>query len=966
MKKLLSNQIKKKSLDVIVDDTYGKVKLEPFFHCDSRAVEVEFKIGVEHMYVLKDIFQLDSNIEKSEDYSYGSKLQFVHTLEAFEPKSRPLVQFARSWVLRNKDNYIKETYQGFTRTTTIKKLRNVPLHARDLEEILDALSGNSVIKGYVEDSNIVSWKVSGQRPPRRMTIKGADDGIEVSTNDLFGYACESENIYFHEGNIYRELYSEVKEIAEFIKCMDVLPDHTVFIQREDVPVFCRELLPYLEQSYEVDKKDFAEDEYELVPASFEIYIDLPKDDVVTCKVLAVYGESKFNIFQETKDILVRDQVKEAQVKTLVSSFCNFFDDRENLLVTKHDDNAIYELLITGIPKMQEVAQVYISDKLKHFNVIRAPRVSVGVSVVGNSLELEMISNDMSKAQFYEVLTRYNPKMKFYRMKNGDFVNLEGGDFDSILELKENLNLSSAQLKQDIITLPRYRAMYLDSALKERDSISINKDNGFKDLISNMKIIDDNDFEIPKSLDNVLREYQKRGFRWIKGLEVNGFGGILADDMGLGKTLQVITFLLAEFEGSKADDNTRALIVCPASLVFNWNNEISRFAPVLPVKMIVGNADERQASIKSAGHKDILITSYDLLKRDIEAYNSMHFYCQVIDESQYIKNSNTQASKAVKLINADFKLALTGTPIENRLSELWSVFDYLMPGYLFSYKRFRNDFEIPIVQDRDKESMGRLQKMISPFVLRRLKKDVLTDLPDKLEETIYANIEGEQQELYDANVKKMQLMLKGQSDESFNQSKIQYLAELTKLRQICCDPALIYDDYHAGSAKLDVCIELIRNATNSGHKILLFSQFTTMLDRIQRELKRAKISFYSLTGSTSKENRIKLVDQFNNDGTQVFCISLKAGGTGLNLTAADIVIHYDPWWNYAVQNQATDRAHRIGQKNVVTVYKLIVKDTIEEKILEIQDKKKELADQVLSGDGMDVSRLTREELLGLLM
>ena len=559
-------------------------------------------------------------------------------------------------------------------------------------------------------------------------------------------------------------------------------------------------------------------------------------------------------------------------------------------------------------------------------------------------------------------------------------------------------------------MQKYRALYLDAQLKENPVVSAVKDKSFKSLVRNMKTIEDNDFEVPESLDKILREYQKRGFLWIKTLNYNGFGGILADDMGLGKTLQVIAFLLSEFlerrntvieniavketamlnmqsgieaveqvckaaemqeaDGKKADGQTgklqrNTLIVAPASLVYNWSSEIQRFAPELTAKMVTGTAVERRQILAKADSEDILLTSYDLLKRDISEYEGYKFRCEIIDEAQYIKNANTQAAKAVKEVQADFRLALTGTPVENRLSELWSIFDYLMPGFLYSYKKFREEVEIPAVQNSAEDAMKRLQKMIRPFVLRRLKKEVLTDLPDKLEENMFVQLTGEQQKLYDAHVKRMMLMLDKQSEEEFKSSKITILAELTKLRQICCDPSLVFVDYKADSAKVDMCLNMIRNAVESGHKILLFSQFTTMLDHLAKRLEEEKISYYMLTGSTSKEKRAQMVENFNEDETQVFCISLKAGGTGLNLTAADIVIHFDPWWNLAVQNQATDRAHRIGQKNVVNVYKLIVKDTIEENILKLQEKKRELADQILEGEGLNVSSLTREELMELL-
>jgi SNF2 family DNA or RNA helicase len=615
----------------------------------------------------------------------------------------------------------------------------------------------------------------------------------------------------------------------------------------------------------------------------------------------------------------------------------------------------------------------VSDALKRIRVTPSPKVSVGLSVNGDWLELQMTSEEMTREELVEILSRYNRKKKFYRLKNGDFVNMEDEGMHALIELQKGLNLTSSQLKKETVEVPKYRALYLDGELHQSGVLPVHRNRAFRSLVRNMKTVEDNDFEIPPSLEPILREYQKRGFLWLKTLCHNGFGGILADDMGLGKTLQVIAFLVSELDdGTDLQEDTasqhrlrRSLIVCPASLVYNWKSEFERFAPQLSVKMVTGTAAERRAVIEQAGESDILLTSYDLLKRDLGCYEGVKFFCEVIDEAQYIKNHNTQAAKAVKQINASFHLALTGTPIENRLSELWSIFDYLMPGFLYGYQKFREEIEVPVLQHQDEEAMQRLQKMIRPFVLRRLKKEVLTDLPDKLEECIYAKMEGEQQSLYDAHVKRLQLLLDKNSEEEFNRSKIQILSELTKLRQICCDPALLFEGYQGDSSKTEVCVDLIKNAVSAGHKILLFSQFTSMLERLQERLTAEKISYYTLTGSTGKEKRRELVESFQQDETSVFCISLKAGGTGLNLTAADIVIHYDPWWNLAVQNQATDRAHRIGQENVVTVYKLITKGTIEENITKLQEKKHELADQVLGGAGLDGGSFTKEELLELL-
>lgn len=539
-------------------------------------------------------------------------------------------------------------------------------------------------------------------------------------------------------------------------------------------------------------------------------------------------------------------------------------------------------------------------------------------------------------------------------------------------LKDGLGLASKDILSGHSSVPMYRALFLNELSEksaEYEYTRLSRGGDFKNIINSFKDPESADYEIPESLEGVLRDYQKKGYIWLRTLKANHFGAILADDMGLGKTLQVLTMLLSlKEEAIKEGRKSRcSLIVCPASLVYNWQHEIKRFTPSLKCDLAVGIKPDRVRVTSEIDEEetDVIITSYDLLRRDIDLYKYLSFECMIIDEAQFIKNQTTQVARAVKSISASFKAALTGTPIENRLSELWSIFDFCMPGYLFSYKNFKEILEIPAITEGDEAAMLRLKKMIAPFVLRRLKKDVLTDLPDKLEENIVTRMTKGQQELYKAHLQQVKMLVASKSDSEIKNDRIMILSELTRLRQLCCDPGLIYNDYDGGSAKAELCVEMMKSAAESGHKVLLFSQFTSMLERLVTLFQKEGISHYLLTGSTKKEDRIKLVDAFQEDDTTVFCISLKAGGTGLNLTAADIVVHYDHWWNVAVENQATDRAHRIGQKNVVTVYRLIMKDTIEERIIELQNKKKELADQLLNTGSLSAPSLTKEELLELL-
>ena len=670
---------------------------------------------------------------------------------------------------------------------------------------------------------------------------------------------------------------------------------------------------------------------------------------------------------------MRDLGEEMRVRTLVEPY--FIDPAHEAAerVRQHvprcvaDGHAGRTGRDRGLQRLSEYMSIYTTEDFRGMKVVSSPSVSVGVALKSDLLELQIHSDEMSREELAYLLTRYDRKKKYVRLKNGDFLDVREDGLGLLAEISEDLRLTESGLKKGHVNVPKYRAMYLDAALKSNQELSVEKNREFKGMVRNMKTIEDSDYEVPDSLRSIMRGYQKSGFLWLKTLRENGFGGILADDMGLGKTLQVISLLLSEQESAKAGEREwhRSLIVCPASLVYNWQKEISRFAPQIKTTLVTGLATERQRIVRHTKEGEVLITSYDLLKRDVELYRDMVFAIQVIDEAQYIKNPGTQAAKGVKQITAGFKLALTGTPIENRLSELWSIFDYLMPGFLYTYQRFREEIEIPIVVNGDENRMQRLQRMIRPFILRRLKGEVLRDLPAKLEENVFAKLEGEQLALYDAHVQRMKESLEGKSEKEFRSEKIQILAELTRLRQICCDPGLLFEGYKGESAKAQMCMELIENAVGAGHKVLLFSQFTSMLERLAAGLKKAGIDYYMLTGSVGKEKRMQMVESFNEDDVPVFCISLKAGGTGLNLTAADIVIHYDPWWNVAVQNQATDRAHRIGQKHVVTVYKLVSEGTIEEKIIAIQERKKELAKQVLEGEGMDSVSFTKEEILELL-
>ncbi len=912
-------------------------------------------------YKVRKPLELARDVQNHNPIRYGKFLEFTGNLEAFEPASRALMKL----LIDKGAGHLGGYGYGYGYSYGYSSLSSnfIVLDKNCCDHFMETLT-NMPLLGTV-------FNVDGEGARYVIEDGMPDIGITLEPGEQEGFTLSSKVFLITDGVKYSYIsvmnsrvinripMSTIEKQHAFLKELSECNGRKQYLAKADAPTFARALWPTVSEALPIKNNGFDAVKYAPARPKFEIYLDMPVQNMITCKVNACYEGKTFNAYDRVQPEEGRNIPDEENLKAFLSNWFNSYNEIEKILTLSDDNDMLYNLLTSGIPAMQERAAVFISDALKALRIRQQGHVHVGVSVDSGLLELNMNAESLSNEELAEILSKYQKKKRFYRLKNGDFVNLDGS-LDELKDMMDDLMIPSKDMRKGKAMIPAFRALYLDNAVSEdNEELYLDRDEQFKSLVDNMKNIGNKTYEVPSSLDSVLHEYQKKGYSWLCALKDAGFSGLLADEMGLGKTLQVITVLLAW------KDRGRTLVVCPASLVYNWSNEFRRFAPSLPVSVIAGPANLREEQIRNAGEQDILITSYNLLQKDSEVYQTLTFSCQIIDEAQFIKNETTLTAQAVKSIVSSFRIALTGTPIENRLSELWSIFDYLMPGFLYSYTRFRKEIEEPIVYEKDEDLRERLQRMVGPFILRRLKKEVLKDLPDKLEEVYYADLEGEQSKLYQARVQTMKIMLAGKSDSEFKTDKIEILAQLTRLRQLCCGPELIYDNYKGNSAKEDLCIDMIRSAVDGGHKVLLFSQFTTMLAVLEHRLDKEKIRYHELTGQMPKKTRIDLVDAFQSDDVPVFCISLKAGGTGLNLTAADVVIHYDPWWNTAVENQASDRAHRIGQKNTVTVCRLIVKDTIEEKIIELQSAKKDLADSILSGEEISSASLSREDLLKLL-
>jgi SNF2 family DNA or RNA helicase len=622
-----------------------------------------------------------------------------------------------------------------------------------------------------------------------------------------------------------------------------------------------------------------------------------------------------------------------------------------------DEDKLFAFMKDGLPYLASYCQIFVSEALSHIGTSHSSSISVGVSIENNLLEIELDSVDINQDEIFQVLASYRKKRKFHRLKNGKLIYLDSQDLSELDDLTTTLHLSESDFKDGKADMSMYRVFELEAFSKDNNAIEYKREDNVTQFLENFNRQNVH-FDLSKHYEPILRDYQKEGYQWLKLMAYYGFGGILADDMGLGKTLQMIAYL-----DSEKDDNRVSMVITPASLLLNWEDEIHKFSTDLKCLPIYGSKEDRNELIKRIDNYDVIITSYDYLRRDIEELEKKDFYCVVLDEAQYIKNQKTKNAICVKRLKSEHRFALTGTPIENSLAELWSIFDFLMPKYLYNYHYFSQQYEKPIVKFNDETKQARLQNMISPFLLRRNKSVVLKELPPKIEKTLTFTFNEEEKKLYYANMIQVHKELATKYNVESNK-RFEILAMLTRLRQLCLDPRLVYEDIEEPSSKIKGCIELLHSLKDNNKKVLLFSSFTSVLDLLGQKLKEEHISYYTLTGSNSKEERQRLVNQFQNDSTDVFLISLKAGGTGLNLTAAEAVIHFDPWWNMSAQNQATDRAYRIGQNKSVQVFKLIMKDSIEEKIQNLQELKKNLADTFIEEGKTSIQNMSMEDILAL--
>lgn len=860
----------------------------------------------------------------------------------------------------------------------------INLDNKEIIKVLDFLQ-KSKFNLIINGNSYLNKNIINKNLDLKFKVSVKEDKVKLTQNSFVPQYSTSDFQYFLlNDNIYKPDTMQSFRYGTFYKSFNTLKKNTLTFKNNDLEKTIKLIsfkLKEVSSSFYVEKE---KEEKKADPLKVDIYIDSNVNEVIL-KPTFTYGDIVIDLcgedkFTQSKKVNKRDLDKENLIMNILKKYK--FDSRKIGFILD-DKEDIIEFILNGVDDLKKIATIHNSENFENKKVYQKENYTPNMNVYNEYIEFSLGIEDVTFEDVNHIFDAIENEENVITMKNGSYMYLNN---EELLKIYENLGsrkFTSNKIEKGKFTVSRMVSVFVkggtgakssgrwrktanDIALSEANNkLYLEKKEKLKEFILKIDSVEE-EFNIPKNLDNVMRNYQKIGYKWLKTLAVRNLGGILADEMGLGKTLQAICLILDYVESVEKNENKLpCIVVAPTSLVYNWENEILKFAPELKTCVVYGLIKDRKELLKGLNEHDVVITSYNTLAKDIDSYKDVRFQYAFIDEGQQIKNSNTLNAKAVKLINSNSRFALTGTPIENSLAELWSIFDYIMPGYLLSKARFHRCFQYPIEKFGDENALSTLNEIIKPFILRRMKNDVLLELPEKIEQQIIIDMPDKQKRAYDACLKDARTSVKnGIEDKGFQRSQIHIFSLLTKLRQVCCDPRVVLDDYEGANGKLEMLKDIVNDSIRNGSKILVFSQFVSILENIKLELEKEGINPLILTGKTRGSDRINLVEEFNNGTKEVFLISLKAGGYGLNLTGADVVVHFDPWWNPSVENQATDRAHRIGQKKTVKVYKLITKGTIEERIIKLHESKRNLIDNILSDKNSEsnfISSLSQKEV-----
>ncbi len=924
--------------------TESPVRLEVTLRAvgQSEPLRVSLRVGQERLYVVKSIAQFLQALSEKRSVSFGKGFTLEPEWMGFAGVDAKLMRLFQDAA------YVAGLEGRLAQTGPDAKLLVLP--DRFVHRLLQLLMAKPFRICVGERTYPVTGVFEGQAELHfHAALSGRELEIRAQMPRSLRPLDPEGAFVFCEGDVLR-LPREQQGVVRAL-CRSARAGEACF--RYDAGQLVRvisELLPALERAGSVTLDGALAERIVRRPLSVKAYFDR-EDALVVCRMAFGYGEEEINPFapedasaaRDERLLMLRDAEGERRALDLLAA-AGFRMLRGRIVLGGQDE--IYRFLTEGIYQLREIAEVYCSDSFRRMTP-RRPNFSGTLRMQDGALQLELCESGEPEPEVLEILQALRERRRYFRLKDGAFLDLTGMDaWRDIADAAAGAEPQERAPERGVIQLASYRAAYMLSLL-EGGSVPVKAHESVKRLVSSM----DADGEpCPEPLAGVLRPYQTRGFMWMQALHRLRMGGVLADDMGLGKTLQVIALLLWARE--REAERMPSIVVAPTSLVYNWIAEIKRFAPSLCAVAGEGAQRDRAQTIASLAEPgctvDVYVTSYPLIRRDIALLSSVPFRFAVLDEAQNIKNAMSVGAGAVKQLRAQTRFALTGTPMENHPGELWSIFDFVLPGYLLSFAQFMHRFGAG-------EDVEALRRRIRPFLLRRVKGDVLRELPEKIESRLLADMTEEQRRVYQASLLRLRSQVEG------TQNRVEILAAITELRQICGHPSLVLSDYAASSGKLDLLLDVLPGALEAGHRALLFSQFTRMLRILQRRLEAIGVSCLYLGGDTPPKRRMELVEQFNGGTGQVFLISLKAGGSGLNLVGADTVIHFDPWWNPASEDQATDRAHRIGQKKTVNVLRLITRGTIEEQVVRLGERKRALFEQMITAGEMMPTQLTQEDI-----
>ncbi|WP_146005349.1 DEAD/DEAH box helicase [Haloimpatiens massiliensis] len=945
------NSYKKElQLDIILNvDKYS-------YHPDEYSIEL--KIGEHKKYVVKNMKQFIEAVNSSETLEFGKGFTYDPHCHIFKSEDKKIIGLIQEIYETQASISLDLSY--YNNSIKFFKGKQVSLNELQFKRLLSYLD-NHIFTFKFSNKTFENVTIVHENLPIELQISGNHKNILLLQKNPPFLPITSDGKYFLcRDKIYAPSKTQISHYIPFHN--KFLKKNPIVIPRSSWGDFSEYIIPFVKNiTSTIQIKDEIKEYILKEPLESNIYLD-KVDNHIIANLEFKYGKHKINPLNEKNSseiIIIRE--KETELEILNTLKKHGFQKEDTFLILK-DEEAIVDFLYKGIGSLQNTSNLFYSDNFKNMKVHSSSSIKSSLRINDDDLlEISFNMDNIDNNELVDIFNSIRTKKNYHKLKNGSFVLLNSLALEDFTNTIDYLGIKNSQLSSEKILLSKYNALYLDQKFKDNEIVEVEKNNKFRETINNIKEVHESDFKAPSHIQNILRDYQKTGLKWLKTLAHYGFGGILADEMGLGKTLEAIAFIASREDYDRVNPS---LVVCPTSLMYNWESEIQKFAPELKVEVICGNKDLRYEKMKNIKNVDVVITSYPLIRIDIDEYKDIAFNYCFLDEAQAIKNPHSQSAHAVKDLKAKGRFALTGTPIENSLTELWSIFDFIMPGYLLNHTKFRTLYENPVVKNKNEKALKELNNHIKPFILRRHKNDVIKELPKKIEHTVIVDLCDEQKKLYTSYVNSFKNEIDEDINEmGFNKSKFKILSLLTRLRQICCDPAIFVQDYKGESSKVTALLDILDNVLEEGHRVLVFSQFTSMLKSIAEELKNQNINYMYLDGSVKSEDRINMVNKFNEGNSSVFLISLKAGGTGLNLTGADTVIHFDPWWNPSVENQASDRAHRIGQKKTVEVIKLVAKGTIEEKIQKIQEKKKDIFNMTIenASDVNVLGKMSEEEI-----